>query len=693
MKHIAVIKKPPVKSGAACVPDGAVNGNGDLGIILGSAPDGMRVYLSACGFRYGAQGKNDGGAKPLGYIDIPVDKGLYENYTVYQDMDRGELRCHFADGEKECSITLFVCKTENSVLMTVNGAAGEPVIKTFEGETAGEKGSFEKNGCTGIFRDLCGEELVFETRAAAVMRAADEKRWYTAVETTYDGSDPAPAALERALSVNAACFDALADGHYAAWERLMSASSFHLNDPELENRWYASQYILACCAGNLQFPPGLYGNFITVENPAWHSDYHLNYNYQAAFYAACSSNHPEFTDCYHAPLEDFYEKGKSFAKRFGCRGIMYPVGIDVRGICSELDPENPYAFERLFLGQKSNAVHPADIMVMRWNTTKDIDYARRHAYPYIREALRFFEDYAVFENGRYSVYRDAAHEVPYYRSDFDPEKYRRVINDKNNALTLGMLRMCLQAAIEMSAALDSDVEEREIWRDMLKKLSPFAVCRRRLRRVYRYTEKGMRWHKGNDVGLQHIYPAGCIGLESDKKTLKIAKNTLRQKKECLFDGNAACSYYPMAVRLGENPAGLLKALRTLTEKHSYDNMLFDFGCGCLENCSLHANTLNEMALQSRGGVIMLFPVWDASLDCEFSSLRTDGAFLVSSSIKNGAVGKTLITAERGGVLRFKAPFGGALIHGAEKRSIAKDELVTLETVPGETVVLSRERGR
>ena len=50
---------------------------------------------------------------------------------------------------------------------------------------------------------------------------------------------------------------------------------------------------MASCSRNRQFPPSLFGNWITVNRPSWAGDIHLNYNHQAPFWALYSSNRVE----------------------------------------------------------------------------------------------------------------------------------------------------------------------------------------------------------------------------------------------------------------------------------------------------------------------------------------------------------------------------------------------------------------
>ncbi len=687
MGHIAVIKNKPVRSGKKSAPDGAINGNGDLGIILGNCINGLRIYISKCDVWQFVENCYQGGLKPVGYIDIPVDESLYENYYVEQDMDKGEIRCVFRNESRICEIHTRVCKIENSIMLETKGNVEvSPVLQYYDGDSAASQGKFVKNGIESVYRSFYGEDHLRRTDVFVSSKKVSNNKFYYYVCTNFDNENPSEYSANKAEEITEEEYSRLLYEHYSSWKNFYSESSFILSDKQLENEWYASQYFLACTSGNKKFPPGLFANFITVENPDWHSDYHLNYNYQAPFYAACSSNHIECTDCYHAPLEDFFEKGKEFAKKFGCGGILYPVGLAPMGMLTEYNPELKHWFLRLFLGQKSNAVHPADIMIFRWKATRDKDYAKNHAYPYVKACIEFFEDYCTVEKGKLCVTRDAVHEVPYYKTDFSEKKYRKVINDKNNVLTLGVLRLCIEAGIDMAEALQVDEHKRNKWTMMLQNLSDFPTYYRLGKEVYRYTEKGQSWNESGDVGLQHIYPAGCVGYLSDKKTLKIARNTFRQKEGyCYEDDNAVSSFFPMAARLNMNPSKIIAKLKNLRKKRGMENMLYDFAGGCLENCPIFANTLNEMALQVYRGIIIIFPCWDKSIDAKFKKLRADGAFLVSSEIKNGFICQTEIMSEKGEVLKIKNPFSKCEVICSDGCFETSNDIIVLKTVKNEII--------
>ncbi len=292
---------------------------------------------------------------------------------------------------------------------------------------------------------------------------------------------------------------------------------------------------------------------------------------------------------------------------------------------------------------------------------------------------------------RLGIPDDAIHEVPYYRADFDEKDYPE-IHDKNNILTLGLLRLCIPAAIDMAEALGVDEDRRKQWAHLLERLSPYPTFLRRGKRVYRYTEKGMAWNPGNDVGQQHIFPCGGVGLGSAPEELAVARNTVNQRKFGFTDGNAVSSFYAIGARVGFDPAYMTDRLREFDRKTLLPNLLHDEGGGGLEYCAVAATALNEMALQSHPGVVRIFPDWDGRLDCAYENLRADGAFLVSAEIKGGVWRGAKIASEKGRTLRAVLPDGA---YRAEKNGepipLPRDVLEKgIATAPGDVFTFCAE---
>ncbi|MCP5116026.1 MAG: hypothetical protein GY953_34800, partial [bacterium] len=95
----------------------------------------------------------------------------------------------------------------------------------------------------------------------------------------------------------------------------------------------------------------------------------------------------------------------------------------------------------------------------------------------------------------------------------------------------------------------------------------------------------------------------------------------------------------------------------------------------LEGNFAAASAVQEMLLQSHTGTIVVFPaVPDDWSDVAFSTLRAEGAFLVSAERAGGTTVRVEIFAEKGGECRIESPFGGGV--------------VTLEMHPGERKILA-----
>ncbi|MGN0457798.1 MAG: glycosyl hydrolase family 95 catalytic domain-containing protein [Eubacterium sp.] len=691
MKHTVIITEKPERSGKESIPDGALTGNGDMSVILGSSEKGIRIFLAKCDlWKANEHPDSDGGIKPLGYVDFDIPENIYKNYYAEQRMDEGEIFCRFADGESFVEIKIIACAVKNDIFIETTASDESLISKprfTVFNCNADRFNEYNQDGIHTITRAFQSSELAFECSVCAGIREFSRNKYVLCASTNFDSDTYESDVLSHLADFSEEQYELEKNQHYLWWKGFYAKSEFHLSDEQLEMNWYACQYHLAVCARNTAFPPGIYGNFITTETERWHGDYHLNYNYEAPFYAVFSSNHTELSDCYFAPLEEFMPKGREYAKRYlNCRGLFYPVGLLPKGLFSEYR-DNPDEYEKMYLGQKSNASYAAVIMVMRWNSTRDTDFAKTHIYPFLKAVGEFWEDFLVFENGRYVIYDDAIHEVPYYIDNFNPFTYRKHIHAKNNLLSLGLVRMVFKTLLDISQALDADADKCEKWQHILSNISSYPTFHKKFKRVFRYTEKGMSWHNSNFLCLQHIYPAGQADLNNDAKILKIAQNTFSINNRW-FDDNATNSIFPCAVRLGINPHLIIKRLKQNYEKFQQPNLLMLHGGGCLENCSLTAATLNEMALQSYDGVIRIFPNWDNELSCSFKNLRADGGFLVSAKFENGSITDIVITGEKGGKVILKNPYDRCFLSTDESK-IYEQEFIEINLEENQSVTVTK----
>ena len=403
------------------------------------------------------------------------------------------------------------------------------------------------------------------------------------------------------------------------------------------------------------------------DGPGWHNDYHLNYNFQAAFYSLFGSNHVEQGEVQDQPLLDYMERGRALAKeRLGIPGILYPVGIGPKGSTTW---GNDY-------GQRTNASYGAVNMIFRWKTTYDLQYARR-VYPYFKELTAFWEAFMTFEkeNNRYVIAKDSIHEAS--GKDF------------NSIVSLALARAVFENAIELSAALGVDREKHEKWRHVLDHLSEYATREKDGMTIFRYAEKGTEYWRGNTLGIQHIYPALGIGLESDPRLVEISRNMIKYMGRW-FDNNGDNSFFPAAAYVGYEPDTIYLKLHEYAAKHYRPNGLRENKHGS-EKLSTIPNTVNMMLCSVHEDVMRLYPAWPRNMDARFGNLRQFGAFLVASEIKGGAVRYVDVFSEKGRDLKMVTPWPGrtvAVTRNGRPAGTVSGERFTIRTGIGEAVRLT-----
>ena len=79
----------------------------------------------------------------------------------------------------------------------------------------------------------------------------------------------------------------------------------------------------------------------------------------------------------------------------------------------------------------------------------------------------------------------------------------------------------------------------------------------------------------------------------------------------------------------------------------------------LEGNFAFAEGIQEMLMQSHGGVVRVFPaVPNSWRDVSFSTLRAEGALLVSAVRAAGKTRSVRIVSEKGGIVKLADPFAG-----------------------------------
>lgn len=738
MRHIYKINKPCENTPSQYMPDGAITGNGDLGIVWAGTPDRVQLYISKVDF-WKANPVSDigGGTIPLGIIEILMPYMAYSPFHVEQDMDKAELRGYFSANGLDSKITVAVCATENTILLETDSACPGLAISVDLGTIEGNDAVCEKNTIGDIqyiTRSFEGPDLHFPTAGIAVQKEVSRirsngreiARWTIHICTNHDSAAYKNQALVAAGAADSDLYEKLLKSHMDWWENFWKASSFSIENEDLELQWYMGIYTIACCSRNKRFPPGLWGNSVTTDGMAWHGDYHLNYDYFSPFPPMCVANHPELMDCYETPLYQFLPQAREFARRYlGCRGVYYPVAIGPFGMEACLKDYCTKEHFHLFLGHKTNAVHTAIAPVIRWHTTHDEAYARNVALPWLLEVAQFWEDYLVKkDDGKYYAINDSHHEVQWWRGpDYLPWGH----DDVNSAMTLGFVRALFKCLIEMSGELNVCTEKLPLWNDILENFGPARVKsadENTLALMWREAEdrtipegttlidfdsrapwvghtpppeligKNMLYQIENTDNIdslifEYIYPAGQASPIHQPEIYEAARNTMKFLEKRWEEGMLPYIFSPAAARLGIDPHEILERLQYKTENTMYPNGLNKHIGGGMEGAVMILSTLQEMMLQSFDNVIRVFPNWDLNMSAAFTGWRAYGAFIVDGTAFGDGTFEAKIVSEKGRPLNVYIDSDGYSLCFDNIRLPIEDKVVTVESTPGQTFFIRK----
>ncbi|MCK5469770.1 MAG: hypothetical protein KAI99_14720, partial [Cyclobacteriaceae bacterium] len=206
--------------------------------------------------------------------------------------------------------------------------------------------------------------------------------------------------------------------------------------------------------------------------------------------------------------------------------------------------------------------------------------------------------------------------------------------------------------------------------------------------------------------LMAIHPLGLIDWENGEGDRRIIENTIKNLDEkgpgqwtgysYSWEGNLKAR-----ARDGE---GAAEALRIFAEAFCLPNSFHvngdQSGKGysgmtyrpfTLEGNFAFASGINEMLIQSHTGIVRLFPAIPAGWqNVSFENIRTEGAFLVSSIMKNREIVDIQIRAEKGGMLVLDNSFSIEQFDTDDVNYSINDNLIIFETEPGEKIRLRRK---
>ena len=262
------------------------------------------------------------------------------------------------------------------------------------------------------------------------------------------------------------------------------------------------RYLLISSSYGCELPANLQGLWNGAYYPAWCCTFFNNENIQMEYWQAMQGNLSEtmlpLFDLYERFMNDFRQNAR---KLYGCRGILLPLFMDNQsGKKQNLQPHVLY--------WTASSSWISGIFYDYYLYTGDKKFLRERAYPFMKEAALFYEDFMQEENGKLKSWPSNS---PENRAN---GAGRGCLSISINAtMDFAALKELLGNLLEAEAVLGIRDEKEDVWKSMLSRIPPYEKNEDGAMKEWLHPDFTDNYKHRH---LSHIYPL-FPGLEINKK--------------------------------------------------------------------------------------------------------------------------------------------------------------------------------
>ncbi len=431
-------------------------------------------------------------------------------------------------------------------------------------------------------------------------------------------------------------------------------------DPYLEALYFQfGRYLLIASsrAGNL--PANLQGLWLANMDAPWHADYHNNINIQMNYWPVMQDGLQECAQPFVDYVRSLMKPGAVTARSYyGARGWTASISANPFGFTAPLR-DRDMSWNLSPVAGPWLAAQVYDLYAFSRDTT----WLRREAYPIIRGAALFCQDFLWHKaDGSYTVAPGTS-----------PE---HGIVDDGATFCQAVVRELLTDAVEAAATLGVDADEACQWQEILRHMPPY--------RIGRYGQL-MEWSRDiDDPTDEHrhvnhlfgLHPGHTVSWAHTPDLAEAARVMLEHRGDGatgwsmgwklnlwarLLDGNHAYKLYGNLLKNG--------TADNLWDLHPPFQIDGNFG---------GTAGVTEMLLQSQDGCVHLLPALpDAWADGQVRGLRARGNFEVDITWRDGMLAEARIRSHGGApcLLRYR------------------QQTITVALEKGQTAVVRLQDGR
>ena len=525
--------------------------------------------------------------------------------------------------------------------------------------------------------------------------------FYITIVTSKDAKDPLAKAKQNIESALEAGYGTLHEAHLDWWHKYWKRAYICTPWKELEWGWYYSLYLTAAICRPGRLSPGLQGNFIKENYPAWNADFHNNINMQVLNWGQDTANRLEFAEPLYKLLWDVLPKCKeNTADYFKMRGARYPISMGTDGV--ETAPGillSTWIGAGGWFGQH---------YWWHYKYSGDKAFLEKYAYPFVKEAVTFYEDY-LQENEDGSLYLFPTIHMEYLCGDIEGA-------GRNSCWDLPFVTRAFQIALAAAQELDIDPDDCKRWKDILSRMADVPVSETDIDVWKEFSDKPGPQRLWNWVRLNPIFPCELVGQDSGPDKLRqqalataedFLSNESNEPTRQTFSGMVAAT---ALARMGKAEGAMMIA-EDVCKNVSPSGFIATKGSHFVQVDASPGFSvmMNEMLLQSYDGILRIFP---ATPECDepvrFHSLRAQGGFLVSAERRGKLTQYVVVQSLCGNKLVIRNPFENEFSTGVQVKVYKLDADTQMNTVeqqqavrtykdriymPGEMIELDTEKGQ
>jgi hypothetical protein len=617
-RHDLVWKSVPETWGEA-----AFTGNGLLGLMMYKTDD-----KSALRFRVGRSDvmiqEKQAYRVPIGDLVLkPVGKITGGNFR--QDLWDAEVTGKLVTDKGEIGVRFFTHANDLINVIELKPSQGESAFTwTFEpGLSANPRWlrdkqpipEDEKSPPVKMMENAAFQKVFNGDEYGTVWKEqkgdAGERTLYTTVayvKKSEGAIDQANSNIDKAMQAGV---PALAKSHRQWWHAFYPKSFLSVPDTRLESFYWIQLYKLA--SATREDRPA-----IDLAGP-WYNDtpwprIWWNLNIQLTYYPVYMSNHLELGASLCRMIDNGAKNLAANAGEFSSDSetISRTSGYDLRA-------PNPYELCNL-----PWALHN---YYMQYRHSMDDAMLRDRLFPRLKRAMNYYLHFLQDgPDGKLHMTRGHSPEYP---------KQPRVNPDCN--IDLGLIRWGCQALLDSCERLKIDDPLIPKWKDTLARLTPYPTDENGL-----MVSASMGWKESHRhySHLLMIYPLYVMNWDQPENRALMAKSFDHwMSLPSAFRGYSWTGAASMAAAM-ERPDDAVKYLNEFLNPEgrykSLANTHYMEAGPVIETPLSAARSLQDILLTSWGGTIRLFPGVPASWkDVTIDKMRTEGAFLVSASRRDG----------------------------------------------------------